>query len=56
MKKLSQCPVCLERVEESEMIVDPEAGKCCCLCAEYYQNERDFYEDCLRKIEKENFC
>lgn len=48
-----ECPVCYNEVESYEMTFDDQNGNCCVDCAEYFQAERDLFDDNMRKLEKE---
>lgn len=49
-----ECPICFIEVEDYEITFDDSNGRCCNECAEYFQGERDMFDDNLRKLEKED--
>ena len=49
---MAECPHCFEEMHQDEMTFDPDSGNCCIYCAEYFQYERDEYDDNMRKLWK----
>jgi hypothetical protein len=43
----------MNEVESYEMTYDDKNGRCCVECAEYFQGERDLFDDNMRKQSKE---
>ena len=50
-----ECQFCFEQMDTECFVIDPEMGECCVECSIYFQQERDEFDDNMRKLEKESW-